>query len=111
SRLSLDLSVRYASDYFFRGIVQKTDSFNLQPSVELEVDLLETEDFSLSLSGGLWSNFSDDRAEGGSSRFIEYWYEHDTYVGLSVSIDRLTLGAAYTWYASPSSDFQEYEDF
>lgn len=110
SRISLDVSLRYTSGYFYRGIVQKTDSFNLQPSVELGFELIETEEFSLSLLGGSWSNFSDDRAEGSSSSFTEYWYEHDAFVGLSAGIDRLSLGAVYTWYASPSSDFTEYED-
>lgn len=110
SRFSLDVSIRYTSDYFFRGIVQKNDSFNLQPSVELGFELMETEDFSLSLLGGSWSNFSDDRADGASGSFSEYWYEHDAYVGLSASIDRVSLGAIYTWYESPSSDFTDYED-
>jgi hypothetical protein len=110
SRLSLDLSLRYTSDYFFRGIVQKTDSFNLQPSIELGFELIDTEDFSLSLLGGSWSNFSGDRADGASGSFSEYWYEHDAYVGVSASIDRLNVGAIYTWYFSPSSDFTEYED-
>lgn len=110
SRLSLDLSLSYTSDYFFRGIVQKTDSFNLQPSAELGFRLVDTEAFSLSLIGGTWSNFSDDRADGASGSFSEYWYEHDAYVGLSASVDRLTFGAVYTWYYSLSSDFTEYED-
>lgn len=110
SRLSIDLSLRYASDYFFRGILQKTDSFNLQPSVELRFTLATGEDFSLSLIVGTWSSFSDDRATGASGSFSESWYEHDAYVGLSVNTDRLTLDAIYTWYASPSSDFTEYED-
>lgn len=110
SRLSLDVSIRYTSDYFFRGIVQKTDSFNLQPSVELGFRLVETESFSLSLLGGSWSHFSDDRAAGASGNFREHWYEHDAYAGVSASIDRLSFGAVYTWYESPSSDFTEYED-
>lgn len=110
SRISLDVSLRYTSDYFFRGIVQKTDSFNLQPSVELGFELIGTEDFSLSLLGGSWSNFSDDRADGASGSFSEYWYEHDAHVGVSASIDRLNIVTVYTWYFSPSSDFTEYED-
>jgi hypothetical protein len=110
SRLSLDLSLRYTSDYFFRGIAQKTDSFNLQPSIELGLELIETEDFSLALLGGSWSNFSDDRADGATGSFSEYWYEHDAYIGVSANVDRLSFGAIYTWYQSPSSDFTEYED-
>lgn len=110
SRFSLDLSVRYTSDYFFRGIAQKTDSFNLQPSAELGFTVVETGDFTISVFGGAWSNFSDDRANGASGSFSEYWYEHDAYVGVSASVDRVGLDAIYTWYASPSSDFTEYED-
>lgn len=110
SRFSVDLSIRYTSDYFFRGIVQKTDSFNVQPAAEIGFRLVESEDFSLSVFGGTWSNFSDDRADGASGSFGEYWYEHDAYLGISASFDRVTLDVIYTWYASPSSDFTEYED-
>lgn len=110
SRISVDLSIRYTSDYFFRGIAQKTDSLNLQTSAELGFAVVDSENFNLSVFGGTWSNFSDDRADGASGSFSEYWYEHDAYVGLSARIDRLSIGAVYTWYESPSSDFAEYED-
>jgi hypothetical protein len=110
SRFSLDLSVRFTSDYFFRGIAQKTDSFNLQPSAELGFTIVESGNFTLSVFGGTWSSFSDDRADGASGSFSEYWYEHDAYVGVSAGFGRVGLDAIYTWYASPSSDFTEYED-
>lgn len=110
SRFSLDLSLVYTSDYFFRGIAQKRDSFNLQPAATLGFTLIEEESFSLSLKAGTWSSFSDDRPGGSTGSFSEYWYEHDAYVGASVSVDRITLDALYTWYFSPSADFAEYED-
>jgi hypothetical protein len=109
-RLTLDLSLTYTSDYFFRGIVQRSDAFNIQPAAQLSFQMFEEEDLTLSIIGGSWSNFSDDLAPGHSGSFTEHWYEHDAYAGLSLSASRFTLDAAYTWYFSPASDFTEVED-
>ena len=109
-RLALALSLTSTSDYFFRGIVQRADSLNLQPAAHLSFLALDAGDTSLSLFAGLWGSFSDDRASGHRSGPREYWYEQDAYAGVSLSVDRFTLDAAYTWYFSPASDFTEVED-
>lgn len=110
SPISLAFSLRYESDYFFRGIAQRTDSFNLQPAASVSFKLLEQEDFSLSILGGVWNNFSDDTAPGAVGSFREHWYEADLYAGAAIALDRFTLSAVYTWYLSPSSDFTAYDD-
>lgn len=110
NRLTLDLSLTFTSDYFFRGIVQRSDAFNIQPSAQLSFQVFEEEGLSVSLIGGSWSNFSDDLATGHSGSFAEHWYEHDAYAGVSLSAGCFTLDAAYTWYFSPASDFTEVED-
>lgn len=109
-RLSLDLSLTYASDYFFRGIVQRSEAFSLQPAAEIRFRLLDNESLSLSIVGGSWNNFSDRAAPGRTDAFAEHWYEHDAYAGVCLSTGRFTLDAVYTWYFSPASDFTEVED-
>lgn len=109
-RFTLDLSLAYTSDYFFRGIVQRSDAFNIQPSTQLSFQVFEEEDLPLSIIAGSWSNFSDDLATGHSGSYTEHWYEHDAYAGVSLSAGRFTFDAAYTWYFSPASDFTEAED-
>lgn len=109
-KLSLDFAVRYESDYYFRGIVQRSDAFNVQPSAAATLEVIEHEGWTLSLTGGSWSNFSDDLAPGHNGDFDEHWYEHDAYAGLVLSVGRVTASAVYTWYFSPASDFKETED-
>lgn len=103
-------SLRYESDYFFRGIAQRTDSFNLQPAASLSATIIREDAFSLALVGGVWNNFSDDTAPGAIGSFREHWYESDLYAGVSLALDRFTLSSIYTWYLSPSSDFTSYDD-
>lgn len=110
SRLSLSFSLRYESDYFFRGVAQRTDSFNVQPAASVSFALIDHDDFSLLILGGTWNNFSDDTAPGAVGSFREHWYEADLYAGLSIEMGRFSLTSIYTWYLSPSSDFTAYED-
>ncbi len=110
SRFSLDLKLRYESDYFFRGIVQRSDALNFQPSATLTFDLLRDQLFTVSLVGGIWNNLSDDLAPGGTGDLGEHWYELDAFTALSLGYDRWSLSGIYTWYYSPASDWDEYED-
>jgi len=110
SRLSLDLKLRYESDYFFRGIVQRSDAFNVQPSGTLTVDVLRDQPITLSVFGGTWNNLSDDLSPGGSGDFGEHFYEADLFIGASLGYERWTLSGTYTWYFSPASDWDEYQD-
>lgn len=109
-RFSLDLSVAYQSDYFFRGIAQRSDAFNIQPGARVGFEAVATDDWSLSLFAGSWMAFSDERAEGARDAFIENFYEHDTYAGVSIGVGRVSLDTTYTWYNSPSSDFWDTQD-
>lgn len=109
-RFDLSFSLTAASDYYFRGIVQRKDSFNLQPAVDLGFRVVEVEEVSLTLLGGVWNNFSDDTAPGSLGSFSEHWYEVDLYAGVALRHERWTLSGIYTWYLSPASDFDDIED-
>lgn len=110
-RWSLDLSLRYASDAFSRGIVQRSDAFNLQPSVEIGYKLFAAEAWSLNVFGGLWGHFTDDTVPGEDGGFDERLNEVDAYLGFTAEFaERWTATAVYTWYASPASNFEAVED-
>jgi hypothetical protein len=109
-QFSGSVSLRYESDYFFRGIAQRTDSINIQPAASLSLKVIESGDFGLSIVGGWWNDFSDDRAPGSVDTFREHWYEADLYAGFAFEMGRFTLTPIYTWYLSPSVDYTEYED-
>lgn len=106
----LDLSVRYESDYFFRGLAQRSDAVNLEPAATLSSALVRDEPFTLTLKAGVWNAFSDDLASGSTGSFGEHWYESDLFAGITLAYERFTLDAVYTWYFSPASDFASYED-
>ncbi|MFK7759465.1 MAG: TorF family putative porin [Phycisphaerales bacterium] len=102
--MSLDLT--YTDQYFFRGIVQETDGFIIQPAIEIGVELYEGEHHSLSGYVGMWSSFHDNKT--GSTQtdnFTSTWYEFDFYAGLSLSMDRITADLVYTGYTSPNGAF------
>lgn len=109
-RLDVNVSLRFANEYFFRGLVQRSDAFNAQPSVEIGYRLLEREVVSLTAFGGLWGNLSDETANGATGSFHEKFYEADYYAGLTLGVGRVRFTAAYTWYTSPASDFEAYQD-
>lgn len=110
SPFSLELSLRYESGYYFRGVAQRPDAFNFQPAATLYFTFLDADGISLSVFGGVWNDFSSDTAPGSSGAFTEHWYEVDYLAGLSLTLDRLTLTAVYDWYESPASDFEGTQD-
>ncbi|MFK7883769.1 MAG: TorF family putative porin [Phycisphaerales bacterium] len=108
--VTVDLTV--TSQYFFRGIIQETDGFIFQPSIELGFDLHEADTWSLGGYLGIWNSFHDE--ETGSADpddFVSKWYEVDFYAGLSLTTGRLTTDLAYTSYTSPNDAFTSVEEF
>ena len=105
-RFSVTLDATYTSQYFFRGIVQETDGLIFQPSIELGVDLLDRDDWSISGYMGIWNSFHDE--ETGSTdtdQFVSTWYEVDLYAGVSASSGRMSFDVFYTNYSSPNGAF------
>lgn len=105
-RLHVSADLTITSQYFFRGIVQETDGFIFQPSLEISLDLIESDRWSLAGSVGMWNSFHD-RKTGASDPddFVARWYEADFYAGLSLTVDRITAALVYTTYASPNDAF------
>lgn len=105
--IHLSLGVDYTNAYYFRGIVQEDHAFILQPYSTLTLDLWEHEDFTLVATAGTWNSFHDSPTNAQhTDTFVENWYEADFILGVGLTIDKLTLGAQYIWYTSPSDSFQ-----
>lgn len=112
-RLHLNLGVDTTNAYFFRGIVQEDDSFAIQPWVEVEVDLFESNEYQYSAFLGLWNSIHGEATVGGAGtddEFLENWYEATPYVGFSVAHDRWAVRAWYSLYTSPEGAFETIEE-
>lgn len=110
-RLHVSVDLTITSQYFFRGIVQETEGFIFQPSIEISADLVESDRWSLAGSVGMWNSFHD-RKTGASDPddFVARWYEADFYAGLSLTVDRVTAALVYTTYASPNDAFSHIDE-
>lgn len=106
SRFSVTIDLTTTSTYYFRGIVQETDGFIFQPSIEIGVDFYNGEDWSISGYGGIWNSFhSEETGSTDTDQFVSTWYEVDFYAGLSASTGRMSFDLCYTNYASPNGAF------
>lgn len=106
NRFSVTIDSTFTSQYFFRGIVQETDGFIYQPSIEVGVNLHESDDWSFSGYMGIWNSFHDE--ETGSTdtdQFVSTWYEVDLYAGVTASTGRMSFDVFYTNYSSPNGAF------
>lgn len=113
-RISLDVGVDFATDYYFRGIVQATDGSIIQPHAEIGLKLYEGAAGAglNSISGtlGIWNSFhgGNTGADGSGTTDPKFWYESDLYTGIAFGFaDRFSLGFTYIYYTSPNSSFAD----
>lgn len=111
SRVHLAVNLSFSSQYFFRGILQESRGFIFQPSVEIGLDLYESDDLTVAGYFGAWSSFHDERTGSADpDEFVSSWYEFDFYTGLSFTTGRLGTDINYTNYASPNDAFGHVEE-
>lgn len=111
-RLSFTLGADWVSSYFFRGYVQEDRGFIVQPHAEVGSELVRPdrpEGFGVTLSAGTWNSFHSEKT-GSTGDGVESWYESDLYAQLSVACGRLSVGAGYTFYLYPNSDFNTVQE-
>lgn len=111
-RLSFTLGADWVSSYFFRGYVQEDRGFIVQPHAEVGFELVRPdrpEGFGVTLSAGTWNSFHSEKT-GSTGDGVESWYESDLYAQLSVACGRLSVGAGYTFYLYPNSDFSTVQE-
>ena len=97
----------FASQYFFRGIMQENQGVILQPWVELGYRLHDGNDglHDVDLMFGSWNSIHDGPTGGSNGN----WYESDFYVDLSArSGERFGFALRYTAYTSPNKFYNTY---
>jgi hypothetical protein len=109
-RVSLSVGTDWTTDYYFRGIVQETEDFILQPygSVTFKLWDGETGVTAVNLALGIWNSLHWGPTGQDSSTTVDprLWYELDFYVSLSVELFKaLTFSTTYTAYTSPNDGF------
>ncbi|MEX2671701.1 MAG: hypothetical protein WD294_06285 [Phycisphaeraceae bacterium] len=104
-RVSLDVGVDFATDYFFRGFPQENQGLIAQPWAEVGFSLYEGDGAINSLDAyvGVWNSLhthKDLATEAPSN-----WYEADFYTGVTVGLfDDWEVGFVYTAYMYPGYD-------
>jgi hypothetical protein len=113
-RISLNVGVDFATDYYFRGIIQETDDSIIQPYGEIGLKLYEGAPGSglNSITGvlGMWNSFhgGDTGADGSATTDPKFWYESDLYAGVAIGFaDLFEFGISYILYTSPNSSFSD----
>lgn len=118
-RIALSAGIDVPTDYYFRGIVQETEDYILQPYGELTFKLVERAGplSNLGLTFGLWNSLhgGPTGVEGGAggveSADPKIWYEADFYARLAATWwDNLTTALIYTAYMSPNDRFRTVQE-
>jgi hypothetical protein len=108
-RLSGAMGVDWASDYYFRGIVQETEGLIVQPSAETTFTAYAGEGtFSgLSIGAGVWASMHRGPTGNPDMQTVPHaWYEADFHTSVAAQFfGGLDLSMNYTAYMSPNGSF------
>ena len=108
-RIAISAGVDFPTDYYFRGIVQETSDYIIQPYGDLTFKLWDGVPAfgNLALTIGTWNSLhgGSTGAEGPNAE-PKMWYESDFYtkVGWTMFED-FSAGIVYTAYMSPNDFF------
>jgi hypothetical protein len=108
-RISISAGVDFTTDYYFRGIIQETRDYIIQPYGDLTFKLWDGVPAfgDLALTVGTWNSLhGGPTGIEGPNADPKVWYESDFYakVGWSMFED-LSAGIIYTAYMSPNDFF------
>ena len=108
-RIALSAGVDFPTDYYFRGIVQETRDYIIQPYGDVTLKLWDgVPTFgNLALTLGLWNSLhGGPTGVDGPNADPKLWYEADFYtkVGWTMFED-VSAGIIYTAYMSPNDFF------
>ena len=94
--LGFSAGVDFASDYYFRGIIQETGGFIAQPFLDASMSLGP-----VSITAGTWNSLHS-AGDAGFDGAPEIFYESDFYAGLGFAAgDVVGIDLTYTAYMSP----------
>lgn len=113
-RISIGAGADYTTDYYFRGIIQETRDYIVQPYGELTFKLWDgVPTFgNLALTLGTWNSLhGGPTGIEGSNSDPKVWYESDFYakVGWTMFED-LSASVIYTAYMSPNNAFSTVQE-
>jgi hypothetical protein len=108
-RLSLSGGIDFPTDYYFRGIVQETRDYIIQPYGDLTFKLWDgVPAFSnLALTIGTWNSLhGGPTGIEGPNTDPKIWYESDFYTKVGWTMfENFSAGIIYTAYMSPNDFF------
>ena len=93
--ISMSAGTDVVTQYYFRGIVQETSGFIMQPYLDASISF-----GAASITAGTWSSLHSAGATGFSGA-PESFYETDFYAGIGGAAGPVGLDATYTAYMSP----------
>lgn len=113
-RISISAGADYTTDYYFRGIIQETRDYIVQPYGELTFKLWDGVPAfgNLALTLGTWNSLhGGPTGIEGSNSDPKVWYESDFYakVGWTMFED-LSASVIYTAYMSPNNAFSTVQE-
>ena len=93
--ISMSAGTDVVNQYFFRGIVQETGGFIMQPYLDASISF-----GAASITAGTWSSLHS-RSDSGFTGAAESFYETDFYAGIGGAAGPVGLDVTYTAYMSP----------
>lgn len=104
--IHLELGLDWTSAYYFRGLVQEDNGFIFQNWLDVGIDLVERDDWTLSTNFGIWNSFHEETDTAGTTdSFLKHLFETDYYAQLELEAGSWTIDLLYVLYTSPSDAF------
>ncbi len=109
--IHVDIALDWTSAYYFRGLLQEDKGTILQPSIEVGIDLMESDSMSLSATVGSWGSFhSKETGSSSADSFVADWYENDIYAGLGLNRGDWDFSLVFTNNASPNRAYDSNDE-
>lgn len=103
--ITFGANLNFTTSYFFRGYNQEDTGLIFQPDVFATVSLVDSDDFDLTGTVGLWNSLhSEQTASDG------IWYESDLYANLVATFGNFYGRAGYTLYTYPDDAFESIQE-
>ncbi|MCY4507571.1 MAG: hypothetical protein OXG35_11515 [Acidobacteria bacterium] len=93
--VSMSAGADIVNQYYFRGIIQETGGFIMQPFLDASISFGNA-----SITAGTWSSLHS-RGDAGFDGAPEAFYETDFYAGIGGAAGPVGIDVTYTAYMSP----------
>lgn len=110
-RVHLVAGIDFTNAYYSRGLRQEDRGILWQPFATVGIDVIKTDDYTLTPYVGTWHSFHDRATGSGTDDgTLDKWYEADFYFGVNAAAGSWTFGVQYGWFASPNDAFTTVEE-